>query len=136
MPIIRGQLDSRGYTDEYEKGYVRKDGSVFLATVRIWLTGDKVGEPSGMWAIIQDITKRKQAEEALRQHKEKLQRMFETVGDAITVSDLNGVITEVNESAVRLSGYGSKDDLIGKYSFDHIAPRHRLRAQENMGRLL
>jgi two-component system, sporulation sensor kinase E len=54
--ILRNQVMFRGYSDEYEKEYVRKDGSSFVAAVRVWLTKDEQGNPGGMWALIRDMT--------------------------------------------------------------------------------
>ena len=81
---------------------------------------------------IEDITERKRADKALRESQEKLQRMFESVTDGITVTDLDGVITDVNERVVQMHGVGSKDKMLGKSAFEVIAPRDRERAMVNM----
>jgi len=49
--ILKNQILPKGYSDEYEKEYIRKDGSLFLAAVRAWLMKDEEGNPNGMWAI-------------------------------------------------------------------------------------
>ncbi len=79
-----------------------------------------------------DINERKRAEETLRQSKEKLQKMFESVTDAILVIDLNGVITEVNQRTVEMHGYKSKGELFGKSAFKLVAPRDYERIAANM----
>jgi len=73
---------------------------------------------------------RKLAEEALKENKEKLQRMFESATDGIVVTDLNGNIMEVNEAAVRLRGSDSKEKLIGQNTFEFIAEKDRVRVME------
>ena len=65
--IVQEQIIPRGFSDEYEKEYIRKDGSIFPISIRTWLIKDKLGQPQGMWAIVRDITERKRAEEALRE---------------------------------------------------------------------
>jgi len=70
-----------------------------------------------------DITERKRMEEALRDSEEKLRKMFESVTDGISVIDLKGNITEVNERAVEMHGFRSKDELRGKSAFELVAPR-------------
>ena len=70
--IVRDQVLTRGYSDEYEKEYIRKDGSVFPVSIRVWLIRDEKGRPQGMWGIVRDITERKRAEEALRESEERL----------------------------------------------------------------
>jgi PAS domain S-box-containing protein len=63
--IIRDQLMTRGYSDEYEKEYIRKDGSVIPVSNRTWLIEDNDGRPAGMWSIVRDITAHKRAEEEI-----------------------------------------------------------------------
>ena len=63
--ILRKQIMTRGYSDEYEKEYVKKDGTVFPVSMRLWLIKDGTGKSSGMWGIARDITERKRLEEKL-----------------------------------------------------------------------
>jgi PAS domain S-box-containing protein len=60
--ILREQVLTRGFSDVFEKEYRRKDGSVFPTELRTFLMRDSAGRPSGTWAIVRDITARKQAE--------------------------------------------------------------------------
>ncbi len=94
------------------------------------------GIPVGFQLISRDITERKQAEEALRESQEQLQKMFESVSDGISVIDLNGVITEANQRTVEIHGFGSKDELLGKSAFDLIASRDYDRIVTNMRKAL
>jgi PAS domain S-box-containing protein len=64
--IVNEQVLTRGYSEVYEKEYVRKDGTVFSVELRTYLIKNQLGEPEGMWAIVRDTTERKQADEALR----------------------------------------------------------------------
>ena len=61
--ILREQVLTRGFSDVFEKEYRRKDGSVFPTELRMFLIRDNAGQPSGMCAIVRDITGRKKAEE-------------------------------------------------------------------------
>ena len=88
--------------------------------------------------FFQDITERKQAEEALLQSRRAALNMmtdaveardrselmskalrlknlvFDASMSANSIADLNGVITEANEAFVRVWGFSSKDDVVGK----------------------
>ncbi len=75
--IRRTQVLARGYSDIYEKEYRRKDGTVFPVELRVILLRDDAGTPYGLWAIVRDITERKQAEETLRQSREQLRQWAE-----------------------------------------------------------
>lgn len=64
--IVQEQILRRGYSDVYEKEYRKKDGTVFPIEIRTSLVRDETGQPQFMWAVIRDITQRKQAEKTLR----------------------------------------------------------------------
>ena len=78
--ILRTQVDKRGYSDPYEKEYIRKDGSVVPIEVQTYLTRDANGQAIGYWAFIRDITKRKRAEEELLLFKESLENATDAIG--------------------------------------------------------
>ncbi len=60
--VIAEQVLARGYSDVYEKEYIRADGTLFPVELRTYLARDGRGEPAGMWAIARDVTERKLAE--------------------------------------------------------------------------
>lgn len=68
--IVEHQVLIRGYSDVYQKEYLRKDGTIINVELKTYLLKDDAGKAVGMWAIIRDITDRKQAERELRQAKE------------------------------------------------------------------
>lgn len=59
--IIETQVIPRGYSDIYEKEYRRADGDLIPVELRTILIRDYEGQPSGMWAIIREITSRNKA---------------------------------------------------------------------------
>jgi PAS domain S-box-containing protein len=69
-------------------------------------------------AIYNDLTERKQAEEALRQSEEKYRTILETMQDAYYEVDLAGSYTFVNDALCRNFGY-TKEELIGMKSLRH-----------------
>ena len=72
--IIEKQVMVRGYSDLYEKEYRCKDGSILPIELRTYLSRDHDGTPIGMWAIIRDISKRKQAEQERLTLEQQLQQ--------------------------------------------------------------
>lgn len=85
---------------------------------RVW---DEKGEPVfdengnilGVIEIAQDITARKQAEEALRQSEERYRRMVETASEGIWVVDNELRMTLVNPRAAEMLGY-SAEEMLGR----------------------
>jgi PAS domain S-box-containing protein len=63
----------------------------------------------------------KQVAGLLRDSKEKLRVILETVSSGVEEIDLNGVITAANSSYERLTGY-DKDELTGMHIWELIAP--------------
>ncbi len=113
----------------------RKNGDTFPTEIITTLFREK-GEVVRVTSIVRDITKRKQAEEALRQSEEKVRRIFDSVTDGIAVTDLNGVIVELNERALEICGVDSKDAVLGKTAFELIPQRDGERAMVNMQKAL
>ena len=87
--IIREQVLSQGFSEVYEKEYLRKDGTVFPVELRTFLMKDETGKPVGMWAIVRDLTERKQAEATLRQRNRYIETILEEspIGFAIHTID-------------------------------------------------
>ncbi len=102
---------------------LRKDGTIVYAdfnTTATTINGRKCNI-----GFIRDITERKRAEE-------KIKNILESSPDAITVSDLQGNITECNEATLKLHGFSSKEEVIGKGAFMFFPKREQERATENL----
>jgi PAS domain S-box-containing protein len=89
---------------------------------------------------ITELAKTRRAEDKLRasemsrlDREKKLEAIFASSADAITVFDLNGNVVELNEAAMRLHGFTRKEEILGKSSIDFVAPRDRSRAMQLLG---
>jgi PAS domain S-box-containing protein len=114
---------------------ITKDGSIYPVLIHSAAIYQD-GKPVGARGIIMNISDRKQAEEALKQSEERLRSTFESSPDAITVTDLNGNIYQCNEQTVLLYGAKTKDEIIGKNSFDFVSKKDHKRAKENLKKIL
>ena len=54
--IIQEQVIKQGYSELYEKEYIKKDGTIIPVELTTYLLRNKEGTPQGMWAIVRDIT--------------------------------------------------------------------------------
>jgi two-component system sensor histidine kinase UhpB len=67
--------------------------------------------------VSKDISERKKAEEAVQESEKKYRRLFATVPDAVMISDTKtGEFIDVNDSALRLYGYGKHAFLKLKFA--------------------
>lgn len=97
-----------------EKRFVHKSGKIVWTLISVSLVRDPEGKPMYSVAQIQDITQRKEAEEAHQQSEERFAKAFGSNPEGISVSTLSeGRILEVNDAYVRLIGY-ERNQLIGK----------------------
>jgi PAS domain S-box-containing protein len=64
---------------------------------------------------------RKRAEQALRESEEKFRALFAASGQGVMLHDEKGYL-EVNPAAVRILGYNSQEDLIGRHPRDTSPP--------------
>ena len=103
--IVEKQVLTRGYSDVYEKEYRRRDGSVFPVELRTFLIRDANDQPASMWAIVRDISERKQAEEALRHRNRQLRMISDGNLALIRITDEMELLATVCTIAVQEGGY-------------------------------
>ncbi|MGA2309939.1 MAG: PAS domain S-box protein [Candidatus Bathyarchaeia archaeon] len=108
---------------------------------------NKVGETETVYTelahSITELVQIRRSEEKLREseaarldREKKLEAIFASSPDAITIFDLNGNVAELNEAAMTLHGFSEKGEILGKSSFDYVAPRDHSRAMELFGNTL
>ncbi len=95
-----------------EKRYLRKDGSLVWAELVISLQRDAAGAPGYLIAIIQDISRRKRLEEALRESERRFRTFVDHATDAFFLLDDRHVVLDVNSQACQSLGY-TRDELVG-----------------------
>jgi PAS domain S-box-containing protein len=130
--IVEEQILKRGYSDEYEKEYIRKDGTVFPISARVWLVRDEDGKPQGMWGIARDITERKRAEEALAQSEEKHRTLSQNI-PGMVYRGRPDWSTEIISNSESISGYAAQEFNSGKSNWlDIIHPDDRERVRKEV----
>jgi PAS domain S-box-containing protein len=120
--LVDEQVLTRGYSDIYEKEYVRKDGTVFPVEMRTYLMR-KSGKPAGMWAFVRDISVRKQAELTLINSEEKYRLLVEHSNDGILVIQ-DGHLKFLNSRVLEVTGF-SDEELRSKPFIEFIFPDDR-----------
>ncbi|MEI7725979.1 MAG: PAS domain S-box protein [Bacteroidota bacterium] len=80
----------------------------------------------------QNITARKQTENALRASEEKFREMANLLPQIVFESDLQGNVTYVNNQAFKILGYPEDYPIIGLSSLNFYTEESRIRAIENI----
>jgi diguanylate cyclase (GGDEF)-like protein/PAS domain S-box-containing protein len=125
-PLLTGEVQAV----QLEQRYLHKDGRTVWAEVNLALVHDVQGQPLRFIAQAQDITERKRAEVALRDHQQRLEAL---------VNSINGVVWEANAPdfgnvfvsphAERLLGYPISAWTASRTFWeDHLHPDDRDRA--------
>jgi PAS domain S-box-containing protein len=106
--------DKEGHYRE-EAWRVRKDGTLFWASVLISAVRNEEGVLTGFLKITRDLTQRKRAEEALRESEERFRLLVDAVEDyAIFMLDAEGRVASWNTGAQRIKGY-LPEEILGRY---------------------
>ena len=102
----------------YEEPQTTPDGSI------IWLRTSKVpmhnvdGKVTAVLGMYEDITERKQAEEALRDSQQVLQTVMDNIPQSIFWKDRNLNYLGCNRAFADDAGFASPSDVIGKTDWD------------------
>ncbi|MBI3396522.1 MAG: PAS domain S-box protein [Spirochaetia bacterium] len=106
--LVRG--DFREFT--IDKRYVKKDGSVLWGNLSVSALWNPDEPPRHHLAIVQDITERKRAEEALRAASLYARGLLEASLDPLVTISPEGKITDVNQATELVTGL-QRDILVG-----------------------
>jgi len=103
---VVAQVLQTGEPAEYEIDYLRKNGSQVSVSVTVFAVKGDAGKPTGLAAIVRDLTERKQAEELFR-------LVVESSPNGMLMVDEGGTILLVNRQIEQLFGY-ERAELIGQ----------------------
>ncbi|MHA2087777.1 MAG: PAS domain-containing protein, partial [Promethearchaeota archaeon] len=98
----------------FEIDQIHKDGSIVNVEVKFTFLRDEKGIAKGIISITRDISKRKQAEQKLRESEEKYRLISETAYDLIGMLNRKFKYEYINENAFKqILGYSSSE-ILGK----------------------
>ncbi|MGL5058813.1 MAG: PAS domain S-box protein, partial [Microcoleus sp.] len=123
MAIARSNLKRQrlGMGEQYDFKFRRRDGSDLWAMVSASTLFDKQGSYAGLFAMVADITDRKQAEAALQQSEAKFRSLYELTSLPVLMLDENGICS-ANSAIVELFRCSNQQDLCGKHPAEISPP--------------
>ncbi len=116
------ELARKGPVRDFEVRRKRKDGSPFWVSLTSIPNTAESSEQQFI-VIVQDITERKGAEEALRESEAKYSTLVEQGNDGIAIIG-DGLIEFANSRLLKVSGF-SLEETLGKPFIDFLAPADR-----------
>ena len=122
-PKYRQQmLDGKLDTYSSERLMVRRDGTPLWVYRTISLVRDATGAPSYFICMMEDISERKRAEEAVARERVLLRTVIDTIPERIYAKDFQGRFRLQNAANVRAHGATDPGELLGKTVFDVFPP--------------
>jgi diguanylate cyclase (GGDEF)-like protein/PAS domain S-box-containing protein len=118
-----------------EYRYVRRDARQVWVAITSTMLRDAAGSPLYAVSQTEDITPRREAEEARRTFERRYGDLIERSNDLIFTLDLNGVITSVNPAAESITGH-TPDELVGRRLIDVVVEEESEKAGRMLDRLL
>jgi diguanylate cyclase (GGDEF)-like protein/PAS domain S-box-containing protein len=102
----------------------RKNGEVYYEEAYISPIQDDDGKVSHYVAVKLDVTSRKAAERALRESNKKMDSLLQSLAEGAYGVDTHGDCTFVNNSFLRILGYETEDEVVGKHIHELIHHSH------------
>jgi PAS domain S-box-containing protein len=118
---------TEGYVTNYELTLRTPGGRAVLVSFNASVFKDTEGNVRGIFAVARDVTEQRRLEGQLREQQNYSRGLIEASVDALMTVDPSGVITDVNEQTIRLSGFNRKH-LIGSPFAQYFTDPERARA--------
>ncbi len=112
----------KGSSCSFEKRFINKEGNIVWTNLTVSPLPDPSGEINHLIAVVEDITARKQTEEALQTSERQLKAFLNNIPDIAWLKDKEQRYIAVNEELGRAFGF-KPEDIVGKNDFE-ICPHH------------
>ena len=119
---MRSALDTGSGEDE--RRYVRESGETFWANTRITVLRDGAGAAVGFVKVMRDRTEDRLATETLRGSQTNIRLLLDSMVEGFYAVDREGATTICNAAFVRMMGFASEEDALGRKLHDVIHARH------------
>lgn len=105
----------QGESNLFEQRFARRDGSELLSLVSATPVMDEQGRFDGLFYMLTDISKQKQAQFALQQSEKKYRALFKSMTQGVFYQRADGTLTDINPAGLKLFGL-NRDQFLGRTS--------------------
>tara|TARA_R110001583_G_scaffold44966_2_gene142206 strand:+ start:17774 stop:21358 length:3585 start_codon:yes stop_codon:yes gene_type:complete len=117
-------LAAKGIKDlNIDHRILQENGTIRWLNARTKLLQNTNGSTSRLLGTIVDITERKEAENKIKNEKNKAQQYLNIAGVMLLSINTKGIVNLINPKGCEILGY-SKDEIIGKNWFYNFLPKH------------
>jgi PAS domain S-box-containing protein len=109
---------------QLEKRYIHKKNKPVWTRVTATIIRDDQGEPLYGLSMVEDISKRKEAEQRLKETEQRFQKVFDQSPIGIVLVNEKGEYLDANRQMSRITGY-TREELI-KRDFDSVTHKDDL----------
>lgn len=110
----------------YEFRLNRPDGTQIVMQARGEVLQDETGRATRMIGVAQDVTEKRNAEQALINSEARFRELFDDAPIGYHELDIEGRITCINKTELSMLGY-SAEEMLGRYAWDFVKDRQTAR---------
>ena len=115
---------------------VQADEADFFTASDLDVYRTLVGQIATAYQNARYFERQRESESALRESAEKIRAIFNAITDGISVTNMTGEITDLNEALLDLHGYEQRDELLGRNTMELIARDDWPTATQNINHTL
>ncbi|EHJ46713.1 signal transduction histidine kinase, nitrogen specific, NtrB [Solidesulfovibrio carbinoliphilus subsp. oakridgensis] len=101
-------------TVKFETRFVRPDARLVTANINMRLVADRDGYLAYVEGVVEDVTKRHEAERALRESQEMLRLVLDNIPQLVSWKDKALRYIGANRAFIEFFGFADLDDLMGR----------------------
>ena len=104
-----------------EKRYLKKGGKTIWVKLNVSTYSKEKGIPESLIGIVENITKEKEVEKALKESEDRYRKLSDLAIEGIVIHK-NGIALECNQRFIDMSGY-SREEIIGNNHVELLADK-------------
>ena len=128
---FKEKIESAGMLSGWETSCTRRDGRAIFVRESATVVRGADGAVLYYDGVIEDISERKKAEQALHESEERFRNLTAAAFEGIVITD-SGRIVDINDQGLKLFGC-ERAEMVGRDALDFVSPESRGIVADNIG---